>query len=83
MTIKITIDNREVKNPLVKFLIAVVGAIVVLVGFCLVLFLVLSVVWIVGLFVMLIVLTALVRTPRFLSKYKIIFVTDKTRVNDL
>lgn len=82
MAIKITIDSREVKNPLVKFLIALIGAMVVLVGFCLVLFLVLPVVWIAGLLALLIVLTALVRTPSILSKYKITFVTDKTRIND-
>ena len=77
MAIKVTIGNREVKNPVAKILIAFVSAVILLIGFVVAFLVILPVIWVVGLCVLLLVLTALVSAPKLFSKYKINVITDR------
>ena len=78
MTIKITINSNEVKNPLAKFLITLVSVVTLLVIFTVVFFLVLPLIWFAVLSILLLVFTLLTATPKLVSTYRIILLNRKT-----
>lgn len=82
MAIKITINNQEIKNPVARFLITLLGLAVFLVLFMLIFFVLLPFVWfmVVSIILALLVFTAI--SPKLISQYKIIRVEQKSLKQD-
>lgn len=78
MTIKVTINNKEVKNPIVRFLITLAGLVALIVIFIFVFFLVFPLIWFVVVSILCLVLTLLVAAPKLVSTYRIILLDKKT-----
>lgn len=78
MTIKITIDSREVKNPLAKFLITLVGVVMFFVIFVVVFFLTFPLIWFMVLSMLVLIFTLLIAMPILISTYRIILLNRKT-----
>lgn len=68
MAIKISINSSEVKNPLARFLISLVGLMV----FALMFFLFLPLIWFLLLLIVLSMVVLLVSAPKFLKQYKFV-----------
>ncbi len=82
MGIKVTINGKEVKNPIVRFLITLVGLVIFLVIFVFVFFLIFPIIWFWTLSVMLLVFTLLAFAPKLISQYKIIVINKKKLEKD-
>jgi sensor histidine kinase YesM len=82
MPVNITINNREVKNPVARFLIALLGLVVVLLIFTLLFFLILPFIWFVVLTILLVISTIFLTAPKLISTYRVILLNreqDHTR----
>ena len=73
MAIKISINSGEVKNPLARFLISIVGLMV----FALMFFLFLPLIWFLLLSVVLSMVVLLVSAPKILKQYKFVVRSKK------
>ena len=81
MAIKVTINNSEIKNPLLRFLASLVllGIFAVLCIF--VLFVLLPVLWVLLASVWLVAMVSLAAAPRLRSQYKVI-VLEKQKLEN-
>ncbi|MDX2479577.1 MAG: hypothetical protein QNK24_04490 [Desulfuromusa sp.] len=70
MPIKITINSREVKNPVARFLISLIGLVIFIVVVAFLFFLMLPLVWFGILFMMLLVTTLWLVLPKLIITYK-------------
>lgn len=77
MAIKITINNQEIKNPVARFLITMLGLAVFLVLFILIFFVLLPFVWFMVLSIILALLVLMAVLPKLISQYKIIRIEQK------
>ena len=72
MALKITINDQEVRNPLVRLLVAIVALLVSLALIALMMFLLLPLMWFLGLFLLLLLLAIPMLTARVLQHYNAI-----------
>lgn len=78
MAIKITTNNQEIKNPVARFLITLLGLAVFLVLFILIFFVLLPFVWFMVLSIILALLVLMAVSPKLISQYKIIRIEQKS-----
>lgn len=78
VAIKVTIDSREVKNPLAKAIIALVGVVILLVLLAATFFLALPLIWFVGLSMLMLVLALSVAAPTLVSRYRVFQLKRRT-----
>lgn len=79
MAIKVIINNKEVNNPIVRFLITLAGLVALIVIFIFVFFLVLPLIWLVVVSILCLVLMLLVAKPKLVSIYRINLLEKRTR----
>ena len=77
MPIKITINCHEIKNPIIKILISLVGLLIFFVVLVFLLLFILPFIWVVVISIMFLVITLAATGPKLLSKYKIIIIENK------
>jgi len=70
MAIKITIDNKEINNPLAKFIFSIIFMILALVGLIVVVFVVLPVVWFIVLSLFIAITVIFGVMPRMIKSYR-------------
>jgi uncharacterized Tic20 family protein len=80
MAIKVTINSKTVRNPIARFLITLLGLVIVITVFVLVFFLVFPIIWFWTVSLLLLVLTVLAAIPKLKGQYRII-VEDKSKVD--
>lgn len=72
MSIKVTINSREVKNPVARFILTLIGLLIFIVVFVLTFFLLLPFVWFLVLSLVLVLLAIIAVVPKLISHYRII-----------
>lgn len=77
MPIKITINNKDVKNPIARLLISVLGLVIALLVFALLFFLLLPLIWFSVLTLALVMLTLFLAMPKLVNRYRIIVINRK------
>lgn len=82
MGIKITINSSEVKNPVVRFAITVVGILIFLVVFVFAFFLFFPLIWFLATTVLLFLIALLVFAPKLISQYRVIIIGKKKLDSD-
>ena len=80
MSIKITINSKEVKNPVARFFISLAGLVIFIVVIALLFFLILPLVWFVIMLMLLLVATLWVTLPEFIITYRTILL-DRDMLN--
>lgn len=74
MALLININGKEVKNPIARFFITLVGIIISLTVLLLFFFLILPVVWFAVIAMIFLVLAILIAAPKFIRKYHVIVI---------
>jgi len=82
MATKVTINSTEVKNPIARFLISLVGLVIFMAIFVFVFFLIFPIIWFWFLSVMLLVFTLLVAASKLKSQYRIVVISNKKLENN-
>jgi hypothetical protein len=78
MSIHVTINDKELKNPIARFLVTVLGLVVALSIFALLFFLILPLIWFVILTMLLVMLTIFMTAPKLIRTYRVILLNRKT-----
>lgn len=78
MSIKITINNREINNPIARFIISLLGLLIAILVSVVLFFLLLPLIWFVILTVLLVMLSLVIAAPKLVARYKIIVIERKT-----
>lgn len=74
MPIKITINDHEVKNPIARFFLTLVGLVLFVFIFVLLFFLLLPFVWFMALSIVFAMLVLILVIPKLISRSKIILI---------
>jgi membrane protein YdbS with pleckstrin-like domain len=74
MSIKITINGHEVKNPVARIFLTLVGLVLFVFIFVLLFFLLLPFVWFMALSIVFAMLVLILVIPKLISRYKIILI---------
>jgi len=78
MSVKLTVNNQEIKNPIAKFLMTLVGLMIFLVVLVFVFFLLFPLIWFWVVSLMLLLFTLLGALPKLKNQYKIIMISKKS-----
>lgn len=82
MTIRIIINDHEVKNPVARFLLTLFGLILFIVFFALVFFLILPLIWFMVLSLLLMILAVLAVAPKMVKTYRVIILKRRSLPHD-
>jgi ABC-type bacteriocin/lantibiotic exporter with double-glycine peptidase domain len=78
MVIKVTIGNQEVRDPLARFIIALIVLAIIFIVFVLLLFLLLPFIWFVGSSIIVLVMALSLFAPALTSRYRALPRKDKS-----
>jgi len=77
MSVRLTINSHDIKNPIAKFLMTLVGLVIFLIALVFVFFLLLPLIWFWVVSLMLLLFTLLGALPKLKNQYKIIIISKK------
>ena len=77
MSVRIIIDNKEIKNPVIRFIVALIGLVISVLIFALLFFLFLPFIWFLVLLFMLLVLVGITFAPKVAKQYRLIILERK------
>ncbi len=78
MSIKITINNNEIKNPIARFLITLLGIVALLLVLIVVFFLFLPLMWFALLSIILVFAAVILSAPRLVRIYRVTLLDKRT-----
>jgi hypothetical protein len=81
MSVKVSFNNQNIENPLLKFFITVLSLVLLLLIFMLIFFLIFPFIWFLMISMMLGILVILAARPRLVSICRVIFVNKKSLNN--
>ncbi len=70
MSIKITINSQDVKNPLIRFILGLIGLVIFIVVIAVLFFLILPLVWFAILYMLILASTLWVVLPKLILTYR-------------
>ena len=82
MAFKVTINSKDVKNPIARLLLTLLGLVIALLSCVVLFFLVFPLIWFVVVTMLLVIVTIFLTAPKFVSTYRIILLNRKTLERD-
>ena len=82
MVIRISINDQEIKNPIARFLLSLLGLVVFIVVFALLFFLLLPLLWFVVLTLLLFILVLFAVAPKLVNFYRVIILKRESLPHD-